>query len=205
MFYKLRGILDEVYPPNKIILTSGPISWEIFIPFNLLGLLKENFLGKEIEIYVVTYLKKNEILELYGFLEREERELFLRLNALSKIGPTLALNILSVFTPETLRRVVEERKIAELSKVPGIGYKRAEKLFIELKNLFGKLSRKGLTLPLEKERILSEAKECLLSLGFQKKEIEEALFKVFHEEDTLEELIKKALNELSPFLKEEKL
>ncbi|MFN3921170.1 MAG: Holliday junction branch migration protein RuvA [Caldimicrobium sp.] len=205
MFYKLRGILEGAYPPNKIMLTSGAITWEIFIPFNLLGLLKENFLGKEIEIYVVTYVKKNEILELYGFLEREERELFLRLNALSKIGPTLALNILSVFTPETLRRIVEERKIAELSKVPGIGYKRAEKLFIELKNLFGKLSRKGLTLPLEKERILSEAKECLLSLGFHKKEIEEALFKVFHEEDSLEELIKKALNELSPFLKEEKL
>jgi len=205
MFYKLKGVLEEAYPPNKIILTSGPISWEIFIPLNLLSLLKENFLGKEIEVYVVAYIKKNEILELYGFLEREERELFLRLNALSKVGPTLALNILSVFTPETLRKVIEERKITDLSKVPGIGYKRAEKLFIELKSLFGKLTKKGLTLPLDKERILSEARECLLTLGFQKREIEEALFKVFSEEDSLEELIKKALNELSPFLKEEKL
>ncbi|MFN4197348.1 MAG: Holliday junction branch migration protein RuvA, partial [Caldimicrobium sp.] len=175
----------------------------VLIPLNLMKILKEKFLGQEIELFVVPFIVKNEKLELYGFLEREEREFFLRLNALSKIGPTLALNILSVFSPEELRQVIEERKIAELSKVPGIGLKRAEKLFIDLKNLFGKLSKKGITIPFEKESILSEAKACLLSLGFQKKEIEEVLFKVFHEEDSLEELIRKALKELTPLFKEE--
>lgn len=96
-----------------------------------------------IELYVVPFIRKNEILELYGFLERQEREFFCRLNSLSKIGPTLALNILSIFTPEELRKIIEERNVEELSRVPGIGLKRAEKLYIELKGLFGKLTKKG--------------------------------------------------------------
>ncbi|MFN3504755.1 MAG: Holliday junction branch migration protein RuvA, partial [Caldimicrobium sp.] len=173
MLYKLKGKFEETFPPNRIVLRTGDISWEIFVPLNLINILKENFLGHEIELFVVPFIVKNERLELYGFLDREEREFFLRLNALSKIGPTLALNILSVFSPQALRQVIEERNIEELSKVPGIGLKRAEKLYVDLKSLFGKLSKKGLTLPFEKERILSEAKTCLLTLGFNKKEIEE--------------------------------
>ncbi|MFN3567419.1 MAG: Holliday junction branch migration protein RuvA [Caldimicrobium sp.] len=203
MFYKLKGKLEETLPPNKLILRTGDISWEVLIPLNLMKMLKEKFLGREIELFVVPFIVKNEKIELYGFLQREEREFFLRLNALSKIGPTLALNILSVFSPEALREVIAERKIEELSKVPGIGLKRAEKLFVDLKNLFGKLSKKGITISLEKEHILSEAKACLLTLGFQKKEVEEVLFKVFQEDDTLEEVIKKALKELTPLFKEE--
>lgn len=53
-------------------------------------------------------------------MEREERELFLKLNTLSRIGPKLALNLLSVFTPETLRTIILERKVEELARVPGI-------------------------------------------------------------------------------------
>ena len=63
----------------------------------------------------------------------------------------------------------------ELAKVPGIGPKRAEKLFLELKTLFLKTSFKGITLPPEKELLLEEAKSCLVGLGFTAKEIEKIL------------------------------
>ncbi len=204
MFYKIRGILKEIFPPNRIIIDSKLLSWEIHVPFNLLEIFKRDFLEREIELFVCSLLRKNEYLEIYGFLSKEERELFLKLNTLSKVGPKLALNILSVFTPELLRRVIEEGRVKELAKIPGVGEKRAEKLYLELKNLFGKIPIKGRTIPLEKERLLSEAKNSLVNLGFNKKEVEEILFKVFHENDSLESLIKKALRELAPPLKEEK-
>lgn len=204
MFYKIRGRLSEVYPPNKVIVETGSLSWEIYVPINLIEILRENFMHKRVEFFVVPLIRKNEYLEIYGFLEREERELFLKLNTLSRIGPKLALNLLSVFTPETLRTIILERKVEELARVPGIGLKKAEKLFIELKGLYGRLSKKGLTIPLEKERILQEARESLLSLGFKVQDVDEVLFKVFEETDTLEGLLKKALKELAPALREEK-
>lgn len=204
MFYSVKGVLREIVLPNKaVVQLSEFISLEIFIPFRLIDILKNDFLGKEVVFYVVCFIRKNEFLELYGFLERESRELFIKLNQLSKIGPKLALNILSTFTPEALRQIVTEKKVKKLAKVPGIGPKRAEKLFLELKNLFFKPTLKGMTLPLEKEILLEEAKACLISLGFSGKEAEKILYKVFEEKDTLDVLIKKALKELAPKVQEE--
>ncbi|MCX7873336.1 MAG: Holliday junction branch migration protein RuvA [Caldimicrobium sp.] len=204
MLYSLKGILREILPPNKLILEVNFLAWEILIPLNLVEILRENFIGKEIQLFVVPILRKNEYLELYGFLEREERELFLKLNALSKVGPKLALNMLSIFSPETLRGIIYDRKIEELAKIPGVGVKKAERLYVELKGLFSKLSKKGLTLPIERERTLSEAKASLISLGFKAQEAEEVLLKVYDERDSLEELIKKALKSLAPSFIEER-
>lgn len=204
MLYKIRGIVKEIFTPNRLILESGFFFWEIYMPFSLAEILRQNFLEKEIEIFIVVLVRKNEYPELYGFLDKEEREVFIKLNSLSKVGPKLALNLLSVFSPEELRKVIEERRVKDLARVPGIGEKRAERLFLELKSLFGKITRKGFTVPLDKERILLEAKACLVNLGFQSKEVEEILFKVFEEEDTLEKLIKKALKELAPTFQEER-
>ncbi|MCU4138196.1 MAG: Holliday junction resolvasome RuvABC DNA-binding subunit [Thermodesulfobacteria bacterium] len=204
MLYQLKGIVKEINPPNKLILqTNECIFWEILIPFNLIEILKENFLEKETLFYVVPILRKNEYIEIYGFLGKEERELFIKLNTLSKIGPKLALNLLSIFSPETLRKIILDKRVQELSKVPGIGPKRAEKLYLELKSLFLKPSQKGIILPPEKEILLEEAKSCLMSLGFQSKEVEKVLYQVFEEKDSLDTLIKKALKEFSPKLKEE--
>lgn len=203
MLYSLKGVIKKVLPPNKLILAKNFLYFEIFIPFNLVEIINQNFLEREILIYVVCFLRKNEFLELYGFLEKEERELFIKLNQLSKIGPKLALNLLSVFSPEELRKVIVNKEISQLSKVPGIGPKRAEKLYLELKNLFHIHSYKGLTLPPEKEKTLEEAKACLISLGFQPKEVEVLLLKILEEGDTLDLLIKKALKELAPKIKEE--
>ncbi len=204
MFYSIKGVVNFIVPPNRLILQiHNNFSFEVFIPLNMVELIKKNFLKKEIMLYVVCLIKKSEYPEIYGFLEREERELFIKLNTLSKIGPKLALNILSVLSPQELRRIILQKDIGELSKVPGIGPKRAEKLFLELKALFVKPSFKGLTIPVEKETLLEEAKDCLISLGFRGKEIEKVLYKVFTQEDTLDTLIKKALKELAPKLKEE--
>ncbi|WP_022855326.1 Holliday junction branch migration protein RuvA [Thermodesulfobacterium thermophilum] len=205
MFFAVSGVLKTVNPPNKAIIEILQVfSIEVFVPLNLVEPLKTKFIDKPITMYLVSFIRKNEFLELYGFLDKETRELFIKLNTLSKVGPKLALNILSVFSPEELRQVILEARWKELAKVPGIGPKRAEKLFLELKNLFLKPSLKGITLPPEKEMILEEAKSCLLSLGFSSKEIDSVLYNVFEEGVTLDELIKRALKELAPSVKEER-
>jgi Holliday junction DNA helicase RuvA len=201
MLYSLKGTLKELIPPNKVVLEIGEFCCEILIPFNLIQILREKFLGKKVLFYVVPFLRKEEYLELYGFLQKEERELFLKLTTLSKIGPKTALNILSVFSPEELRSVIFEKKVEELARIPGIGIRRAEKLFLDLKNLFLKKGKKGIVLPPEKELLLEEAKSCLVSLGFKGKEVESLLFKIYEEKDNLETLIKKALKELVPEVK----
>lgn len=158
MLYKIRGIVKEIFTPNRLILESGFFFWEIYMPFSLAEILRQNFLGKEIEIFIVVLIRKNEYPELYGFLDKEEREVFIKLNSLSKVGPKLALNLLSVFSPEELRKVIEERRVKDLARVPGIGEKRAERLFLELKSLFGKITRKGFTIPLEKKEFFWKPK-----------------------------------------------
>lgn len=204
MIYQLKGIVKDLIPPNRLILQTGEsIFWELLITLNLTEIVKENFLKREASFFVVPILRKNEYIEIYGFLTKEERELFIKLNTLSRVGPKLALNLLSIFSPEKLREIVLNKNISELSKVPGIGPKRAEKLYLELKNLFLKPSQKGIIIPPEKEMLLEEAKSCLMSLGFQAKEVEKILYKVFEENDTLDTLVKKALKEFSPKLKEE--
>ncbi len=204
MLYQLKGTVRDLIPPNRMILQTGEsILWEILVPFNLADIIKNDFLEKEVRFYVVPILRKSEYMEIYGFLSKEERDLFTKLNTLSKVGPKLALNLLSVFSPDELREIILKRSIRELSKVPGIGPKRAEKLFLDLKNLFLKPSQKGIIISPEKEMLLEEAKSCLMSLGFQSKEVEKVLYKVFEEDDTLDTLVKKALKEFSPKLKEE--
>lgn len=203
MLYQLKGIVKELIIPNRLILESNNcIFWEILIPFNLIDFIKDNLIGKEVNLYVVPMLRKNEYIEIYGFFSKEEREFFIKLNNLSKIGPKLALNLLSVFSPHSLKEIIFYRKIKELSKVPGIGPKRAEKLFLELKDIFSKPREKGLIISSEKEVLIEEAKASLMSLGFKSKEVERVLYKVFEDTDTLDTLVKKALKEFSPTLKE---
>lgn len=202
MFYKIKGLVTALYPPNRLFLETGQLTWEIFVPLNLFDVLRREYLDQKLELYVVPILRKNEFIELYGFLTPEDRELFLKLNTLSKIGPKLALNLLSFFDSEKLKLIVKEKRISELSKVPGIGPKKAEKLFLELKNLFAKPQKKALELWGDRERLFQDAKLSLINLGFKAQEAEEALLQVYEEGDTLESLIKKALRELAPILKE---
>lgn len=205
MLYALRGTFKGILPPNKILIETPFLLWEVIVPFKLIEGLRETFLQREVNLFVVPILRKNEYVELYGFLDQEERELFLKLNTLSKVGPKLAINILSVFSPETLRNLIYEKKVEELAKVPGIGIKKAEKLYLELRNLFGRFIKKGFIVSLESERIISEARASLLSLGFKPQEAEEVLLKVYEERDSIEDLIRKALKELAPSVKEERL
>ncbi len=191
MLTRITGILLEKFP-GQVLLELGPVVVEVLVPLSLYEKLP--IPGQEISLYVVLRLK-GESLELYGFTELEDRALFQRLQGLPRVGPRLALNILSVFSPEQFREVIAAGDVQRLSQVPGIGPKRAARLCVELR------SRLDWTSPQTQIGPLEEALSALLNLGFSRKEALESLKACYKEGMDLALLLRQALKRLSEGVK----
>lgn len=125
-----------------------------------------------------TYLHvREDIMDLYGFLERKELEFFEMLISVSGIGPKGALIILGVATIETLQKAIGTGDISYLTKISGIGKKTAEKIVIELRD---KMKEQKIDGSLGEEM---DALEALKSLGYSQNQAREALKRVSPEAD----------------------
>ena len=122
------------------------------------------------EITVETYLHvREDALQLYGFADTAERELFVQLLAVNGIGPKVALAIVSGSRPEELRRAIVREDVARFQAIPGIGKKTAERIVLELKEKIGievveAVSTTDLT-----------ARDALVELGYSLVDAERAL------------------------------
>lgn len=130
-----------------------------------------------VSFWIHTHVRED-ILDLYGFLERQELEFFEMLISVSGIGPKGALTILGITSIETLRKAISTGDISYLTKISGIGKKTAEKIVIELRD---KISEEKSGTSLQGEL---DALEALKSLGYSQNEVREALKKVFPNTDT---------------------
>jgi len=110
---------------------------------------------------------------LFGFVEREELELFEMLIGISGVGPKSAIGILSVAPVDTLKSAIASSDTSYLTKVSGIGKKNAEKIVLELKDKLGGGGADGTGHPGLKEEV--DAVEALKSIGYSHKEAREAL------------------------------
>ena len=138
-------------------------------------------LGEEISLWTHTHVREDS-LDLYGFLNRQELEFFEMLINVSGIGPKGALSILGIATLETLKKAITTGDIAYLTKVSGIGRKTAEKIVIELRDKMAEVAdgeKAGGSLQGE-----LDALEALKSLGYSQNEAREALKKVKPGTDT---------------------
>ena len=186
MLAQVEGLLERK-EPGRVFLKSGPFVLEILVPFSVMDRLPAR--GKRCVLYV-SFRIRNEIPELYGFLTPEARDLFERLQQVSRLGPRLALNILGVFEPEEFLEIVAQNDVQSLARVPGIGPRRAERLCVELR------SRLGVKKP-PVSPLFEEALSALLNLGFSPEEARPALEKTFQEGKDLSEIVKEALKRLS--------
>ncbi len=191
MLNRLTGTLLEK-GPGQVLLELGPVVLEILVPLSLYERLPEP--GQRVCLYVVLRFK-GESLELYGFADQETRVLFQRLQGLPRVGPRLALNILSVFSPEEFREVIAAGDVERLSQVPGIGPKRAARLCVELR------SRLDWSPPQPQSGPMEEALSALLNLGFSRKEALESLKASYQEGMDLALLLRQALKRLSEGVK----
>lgn len=131
----------------------------------------------EIMFWIHTHVRED-VLDLYGFLNLEELEFFEMLINVSGIGPKGALTILSIASIETLRKAIGTGDTAYLTKISGIGRKTAEKIVIELRDKIGEETKGG---SMQEEL---DALEALKSLGYSQTEAREALKKVSPDTNT---------------------
>ena len=132
MITYIRGILEGM-EEDKVIVDVGGVGYGIYMAGTAMGRLPA--LGKEVKIHTHLHVKED-LMQLYGFLTRDELRVFRLLIGVSGIGPKGGLGILSALEPDDLRFAVASNDVKAIQAAPGIGKKTAEKLILELKDKF---------------------------------------------------------------------
>lgn len=131
MIARLRGALVE-RGADFVVVECGGVGYEVAVPSATLAALPE--VGAEVTLRIYTQAQENRI-ALYGFATKEERDLFDRLITVKNVGPATALEVLSaVGDPRELARLIAAGDVAGLTRVRGIGKKRADLLVVELRD-----------------------------------------------------------------------
>ena len=195
MIVTIRGILTQKMPDEIVIEISG-LGYACYISTNTYDNLSKP--GEEVSLLTYFHVTENNQ-QLFAFADVTERELFMMLIGVSGIGPKTAIVLLSAVSPEEFKRRLIAGEVNMLTALPGIGPKTARRIIVELKDKFVTLSADDL--PREDSDVkleVSDAYDALLALGFQMKDIRNAISKVqIGEKDFgTEEMIKQALKEL---------
>ncbi len=197
MISYIRGNLAAM-ERDKVIVDVHGVGYGVFMPERSMGLLPQ--MGSEVKLH--TYLNvREDAMQLFGFLTRDDLAIFKLLIGVSGIGPKGGLGILSQLSADDLRFAVLAGDVKAISATPGIGKKTAEKLIIELKD---KLDLDDMLHPAEEgipaatadpgaTSVQSEAVQALVALGYGSTESLKAVKKVKLEDATVEEVLKAAL------------
>lgn len=202
MISYIRGELAAM-EKEKVIIDVGGVGYGIFMPEASMGLLPQ--MGNEVKLH--TYLNvREDAMQLFGFLTRDDLEVFKLLIGVSGIGPKGGLSILSKLTSDDLRFAVLSGDAKAISSAPGIGKKTAEKVIIELKDKLDieevlNHSADGsaeTAAPMEPgtNEVQSEAVQALVALGYGSTESLKAVKKVNLENASVEDVLKQALKNL---------
>jgi len=167
--------------PTLLWIDVGGITYEVFISLNSSAALSAG----SAKIYT-TFIVREDSQSLYGFSTIEEKKMFDRLIKLNGVGPKVALAICSTFKPSEFVQVVQQKNVAMLKKVPGIGPKSAQRILVELGEF--DLSQSSVS------SSFHEAALALESLGFKKDQVQRVLAQCQATETA--ELVKEALKKI---------
>ena len=198
MIAHLKGKLTYKSPIEIAIDVNG-VGYQVFVPLSTFYALPE--LKEDVFLDIHTHMRE-ESLKLFGFYTTDEKRIFEKLIAINKVGPKLALTILSGMSPAELFTTIDSNDIGKLSTIPGIGRKTAERLILEMRDRMDGIS---LDSDIKKDSIpqnglFEDALSALVNLGYKKNQAEQTLKKVYPEGevgDSIEDIIKKSLNLLS--------
>lgn len=195
MIAHISGTLAQKIPGEIVVDVNG-VGYQISIPLNVFYRLPE--IGGRVSLQVYTHVRED-TLQLFGFQDGAEKQIFLLLTAVSGIGPKLAVNILSGIAAEDLARALKEGDQVRLVGIPGVGRKLAERMIVELKDKFMTLSSAGASSkPRERDsHLMQDAVSALVNLGYRKGEAENNVRAVLEGgEDALENILKEALRRM---------
>lgn len=180
---------------DYIVLQNNGIGYKIFTSIN--SMLKLDMGNKDVVVYTYFVVREDGVF-LYGFTSEEEMNMFKLLLMVSKVGPKIALGVLSTLKPNQIKLGVLRKDIELLCKAPGIGKKTAERIILELKD---RIDKDTIVEDYETGEIIAdeygEAVEALVSLGYTKLEVERAISSMDVKGKSVEDIIKMALRKLS--------
>ena len=197
MIAHISGTLAQKIPGEAVVDVGG-VGYQVFIPLNVFYRLPE--VGASVNLQIYTHVRED-ALQLFGFQDHGEKQLFLLLLGVSGIGPRLAVNILSGIAAEDLSRALKEGDQVRLVAIPGVGRKLAERMIVELKDKFATLA------PAEMEsaktdggsQLLLDAVSALVNLGYKRPDAEKMVREVLRKgERSLENVLKETLRRMSP-------
>jgi len=180
--------------PTYVVLDMNGIRLKLSITVATYNELPEK--GQEAEL--LTYLNvREDLLELYGFIDNEQRNMFMMLNTISGIGPRSAMNILSGSNPKEFKKNIIAGDVKSLTVIPGIGPKTAKRIIVELKEKYVDQDDDNLDFMfVAEDGMAGDAIIALMSLGYKRRQVNQAirqLEKAGELEGSIEEIIKKAL------------
>ena len=170
----VNGEIEDIYE-DRVLIDCGFMGYNIYVCGNV---LENCSIGQEIKLY--TYLNvREDAMNLFGFLTKDELKVFKLLITVNGIGPKGALAILIIMSPNDLRYAIMTEDSKLISKAPGVGAKTAQKVILELKD---KLDMDAVVNIIDDDifkrnndnvhnEIIEEAVEALVSLGYTQKEI----------------------------------
>lgn len=201
MFSYIRGPLVEVFD-DVVVIEAGHIGWNIHVPLTVMEALPR--IGEELCVYT-SFQVREDAMTLYGFLSRQELDMFRMLLSVNGIGAKAALSILSCLRLYDLRLAIISEDVKAIAKAPGVGPKTAKRVILDLKD---KLKAEEL-LPgnvpgaadvaaeeqvpgISDQRAAREAVEALVALGYSLTEATRAVRQVSGAEEMNAEAILKA-------------
>jgi len=187
MLSYVKGTLVESTPTHAIVDVHG-LGYYLTIPLSTFTKLPT--IDKEVFLYVSEVIREDSH-KLFGFIERDEKELFEKIRSVSGIGPKTAISIIGHMAGPDLQAAIANANVALLSKIPGIGKKTAERLIVEMRD-----SMKGRkqavpiksNLVTEEDRLVSDALSALMNLGYNAMQAQKAIQKALDATDVKPEL-----------------
>lgn len=192
----LRGIIVDKQPP-LLLIDAGGIGYEIHAPMSTFYQLPD----LQQTVTLLTHLViREDAHTLYGFHQREERDLFRALIKVNGVGPKLALGILSGITTREFIFCVQNNDVSRLVHIPGIGKKTAERLVMETRDALASWTTETMmSAPLSPEqRYTQDAISALTALGYKPHDAQQAIKQVQQQGHSSEELIRLALQNNLP-------
>lgn len=197
----VKGPLAEIFE-DTVVIESGNVGLEVHVPLSVLEKLPR--IGKEAKLY--TYFQvREDAMCLYGFLNRQDLQMFKQLISVNGIGPKGALGVLSAIAPDDLRMAILSGDAKAISRAPGIGAKTAQRIILDLKdkiNMADVLPQQFI--PEDNSRnplshgVTGEAIEALTALGYSQAEAGRAVRQVeVTETMTAEDVLKASLKHLA--------
>lgn len=192
MFEYITGKLVSI-KDDYIVLENGGIGYKIFTSSNSLANLE---IDKIVTMYIHFNLREDGVF-LYGFVAEDELYMFNMLRLVSKIGPKVALSVLSTLTVNQIKSAILNSDDATLCNVPGIGKKTASRVILELKDRLKDEIIVDDKKPLDESNDLEIALQGMVSLGYTRGEVLKAIKNLDVNQMNTEEIIREALKRLS--------